>query len=555
MTGEIENIIARRKAHHPLDAVFAILVEQLDGVVLMQTHNEHRPRMGFAPWRLAVFRLICGEDRHRDAMPFPVDVFDNVHMVVFGGHDITIGRAGKARFDGNDVAFAFQCPHTVYAVVPRPLGQGGGQVFFDLSFRRPVSLYIVENALKFLSQAQIAHLADFLFRQIADRFAAHHIADLKLAPGAVFRRIAHRAIGRVFMQLPLDAMIRTVTDNTIRNCRVYLFCKPFIGVWNRSEYPGDIFIRLIRRRRAGDFFHHGTVNDADDASVNGVMAIIVAVLAIMVRQAQPPFIAQLAGQPSGRHPHVHFGLVGGAGVELSHIGRGQPGEMPGFIELAVEERRLALETVHGVRFEPPAFVRRHRRCAGDHGVQIEVIAIVFRRLGRAEGALEAVGAPHGNGFIGNAVIQRARARKDMLDLNLIGNQPPEADLFTGIGAAPVRRRLRQLLPQPHALEIFADLAVAFGDQTFLQEFLTPALIGGAIEVVAFGGVLFLLLRLFQIARQLQDDLIRPAMACNQRVDDAAQLVQANMHAGVGDPAKPDLIGIVRVPRAEADMAL
>ena len=198
--------------------------------------------------------------------------------------------------------------------------------------------------------------------------------------------------------------------------------------------------------------------------------------------------------------------------------------MPGFIELAVEKGRLVPEPVHGVRPEPPALVRRHRRCAGHDSVQIEMIAIMFGRLGRTEGALQAVGAPHGDGLVGDAVIQGARARQDVFDLHFIGNQPPEADLFARIGTAPVRRRLRQLLTQPHPLEIFADPAIAFGNQSFFQEFLAPALIGGAICSVAFDVLLFLLLRLLQIARQFQHDLMRPAMASDQRVDNPAPLL-------------------------------
>lgn len=176
-------------------------------------------------------------------------------------------------------------------------------------------LYVFENVLKRPAQGQIAHLADFLFRQVDHRLAPHDIADLKLAAGAVFRMVADGAIGRVFVQSPLDAVIGAVADNNAGDFRIYLFRKSFIGFRDRGENARDVFIGRVRRR-AGDLFHHGAVDDADDAGVKSVMTIIIAVLAIMAGQMQSPFLAQLAGEPPGRRPHVHFGLLGRPGLSL-----------------------------------------------------------------------------------------------------------------------------------------------------------------------------------------------------------------------------------------------
>jgi len=67
--------------------------------------------------------------------------------------------------------------------------------------------------------------------------------------------------------------------------------------------------------------------------------------------------------------------------------------------------------------------------------------------------------------------------------------------------------------------------------------------------------IFLSFALFEVASQLYDHFCRVAILLNQRVDDQPGLVKPDMNGWICNLSKLFFLWILRVTRAESDMAL
>ena len=140
----------------------------------------------------------------------------------------------------------------------------------------------------------------------------------------------------------------------------------------------------------------------------------------------------------------------------------------------------------------------------------------------------------------------------MVDLNLAAKQHLDADLLAGVDAAAVEHIAGvQLLPQLQQRPVGAPVELAD-----LRQLGRPLLRRQPVLVVLAVAALLLVIGQLQLAREFDRDLSGRAIALDQLVDGAAQLVEPDMHGRIGQPSDaPDHIRFGCVSAAGHDVAV
>src|SRR5690606_3128737 len=140
--------------------------------------------------------------------------------------------------------------------------------------------------------------------------------------------------------------------------------------------------------------------------------------------------------------------------------------------------------------------------------------------------------------------------QDVVHVDRVGEQRLYPDRLAAIDAAAIGRLL--------GVEVFPELeqqpVVAVIGLAEFAELVRPAFGGAGIARDLGGLVALLLLAGLGVARQFDGDRVGLAVTAGQRVQDAAELVEPDMHGGVGDPALAHVIGIVRFLAAGGNAA-
>jgi hypothetical protein len=184
--------------------------------------------------------------------------------------------------------------------------------------------------------------------------------------------------------------------------------------------------------------------------------------------------------------------------------------------------------------KPPALVGRQLIRAQQYFI---VVAAEFagerirlERFGGRAVALHPVYLPQAHDLVGHRVIERLRERQDVLDLGCVGNRHLEGYRLAGERA------------HDHAAE-----SLLFAQTQLAQEFwrwnavrrldllLAPPVRLLIVLDLAPLGLLVLLVH-FELASELDDNLLWLAVNLHQAVDDPAKLAEPDMDSRVGDAA-------------------
>ena len=357
------------------------------------------------------------------------------------------------------------------------------------------------------------------------------------------------------------AVVRLVADDDAVDHRLEVVAKA--RPW-RLDRADRIFgaLRLAAARGVRNALQQAARGRADHRGIDRVMAVILAVLGfrrigeVVVGQdaVEPPAAPQHLGHPPGDDddmiapPHHAVAIRLLVGIQRAEIIVRQPRQVLRIGELAVEEVAILLEPRHGVVGEAPALVGRQPLGAGED----VVVAIgPLRHLARRMVALLAIGRAGAEQAVGLAVVQRARPRQDVVDIDRAREQHGGRDHGAAVDAAAVERVVRiELLPLLEKLAVEAVVGLV----VLLQE--AGAALGvAAVPRVARGRRALLLLALVELARQLDVDALRLAVAGDQPVGDGTQLVKRDMHGRVGDASLADVVVVVGIVGAGRNPAL
>ena len=270
----------------------------------------------------------------------------------------------------------------------------------------------------------------------------------------------------------------------------------------------------------GKALQHAMVGHRDDAGIDRVVAVVVAVFFAV--QTQDVVQAKLGAQ-HGRH------LPGyGAGVlwaNQAQVLLGHAAEVSGVVEGAGQKAFVFPQPLRMAVFaKAVTFVLGHQLGTGQHvGSGPALCRQVVFGLPWGAVAFDAVGLTHGHGFVVQAVVQRLRKRQDVLDFYLIGKQHLCTDLHTAVRAAPVGGVEAELFPQNHFLQVHCAHALGAGLQQ-CGDFAAHALVAALVVSLAFLVFFALLLVLLEVAGDFHNHFAGVAVALDERIDHSAHLV-------------------------------
>ena len=169
--------------------------------------------------------------------------------------------------------------------------------------------------------------------------------------------------------------------------------------------------------------------------------------------------------------------------------------------------------------------------------------------------LDTVRLTERNRFIIEAIVQRLREGQDVFNFHLIAKQHGWADLYAGIGTASVGNIFEiEFFPQNHFLNVCASHSF-FTDTQHSRNISTKLLVALLIFRLPFVLVVALFLALLQIARQFNNHFAGVSVAFYEGIHDKTNLVQPNMHSGVGDTTIALFVAVFRVVTAKTYMTL
>lgn len=169
-------------------------------------------------------------------------------------------------------------------------------------------------------------------------------------------------------------MVRLVVNDDPGNRLLDLFIEALPGFRNTSEGPLEPFL-LVTLNRMSCPTDHVLVRETDDQRVDGMVAVVVAVLATITKNViQSPPAARHGGQVAIGAPDVLFAFA-----EMTEIFPRDPGDIAGVIEHPL--RQVAVD--HGFLDrsgeDPALLAHRKRLCASADGFLLVPMTPCFER--------------------------------------------------------------------------------------------------------------------------------------------------------------------------------
>ena len=175
-----------------------------------------------------------------------------------------------------------------------------------------------------------------------------------------------------------------------------------VHAWQEAG-PVQFLLLCSKRRRP---VQKAAVGKSDDQRIDRMVTMIQPVLcgvarflAVVARECavEPERPAEVRGQPTGRHPDV--------GSCPLQVRRGNPCDILCIGKLARQKIALVvLETLHGVRREPPALVDRQVCGALRYFRPVQSFRTLGKGFVRRLAALDPVGPAHRHRLVGRSVV-------------------------------------------------------------------------------------------------------------------------------------------------------